>query len=130
MYLVIKNIHVFCVIVTFVSFFTRGIWMLQDNPRLQYQWVKTLPHFIDTTLLLSGIGLIMLLHQYPGTQAWLTAKLVALLMYIIIGGIALKYGKTKTIKVTAFWLALATFFYLVSVALTKTAIPFDQISFL
>ncbi|MDM8566773.1 SirB2 family protein [Candidatus Halobeggiatoa sp. HSG11] len=130
MYLVIKNIHVSCVVLTFISFSLRGIWMLQCNPILQHRWAKTLPHFIDTTLLASGIGLIIILHQYPGTQVWLTAKLVALLVYIIIGGIALKYGKTKTIKTTAFLLALATFFYLVSVALTKTAVPFSIITFL
>ncbi len=97
--------------------------MLQDSPTLQHRLVKVIPHFIDTTLLLSGIGLIMILHQYPGTQAWLTAKLVALLVYIVIGSIALKRGKTRTIRITAFFLALATFFYLVSVALTRTAIP-------
>jgi uncharacterized membrane protein SirB2 len=96
--------------------------MLQNNPMLQHNLAKTVPHFIDTTLLLSGITLIFILHQYPGTQAWLTAKLIALLIYIIIGSIALKRGKTKTIRTTAFFLALATFFYLVSVALTRTTI--------
>ncbi|MBE9562598.1 MAG: SirB2 family protein [Proteobacteria bacterium] len=125
MYLVIKNIHIACVVLTFISFSLRGIWMLKDNPLLQHHWANTLPHFIDTTLLLSGIGLILILQQYPGTQAWLTAKLVALLIYIIIGSIALKRGKTKNIQLTAFFLALATFFYLVSVALTKNAVPLD-----
>jgi len=124
MYPIIKNIHVSSVVLTFLFFFLRGIWMLQDNSVLQQRWVKILPIFIDTTLLLSGISLIIILHQYPGTQTWLTAKLIALLIYIIIGSIALKRGKTKTIRATAFLLALATFFYLVSVALTRTAIPF------
>jgi len=124
MYPIIKNIHISCVVLTFLSFALRGIWMLQSNPTLQHRWVKILPHFIDTTLLLSGISLIIMLQQYPGTQVWLTAKLVALLIYIIIGSVALKYGKTKTIRATAFLLALATFFYLISVALTHNAIPF------
>ncbi|MCK5876259.1 MAG: SirB2 family protein [Candidatus Marithrix sp.] len=123
-YFILKNIHISCVVLTFISFSLRGIWMLQDNLKLQHQWAKTVPHFIDTTLLASGIGLIITLGQYPGTQVWLTAKLVALLAYIIIGSIALKYGKTKTIQTTAFLLALATFFYLVSVALTKNALVF------
>ncbi len=57
------------------------------------------------------------------TQAWLTAKLIALLIYIILGEIALKHGTTQTIRATAFLLAIATFFYLVSVALTRSAIP-------
>ncbi|RKZ35571.1 MAG: regulator SirB [Gammaproteobacteria bacterium] len=124
MYPIIKNIHVSSVVLTFLFFFQRGIWMLQDNSVLQQRWVKILPIFIDTTLLLSGITLIIILHQYPGSQAWLSAKLIALLIYIIIGSIALKRGKTKTIQATAFLLAIATFFYLVSVALTQSAIPF------
>jgi uncharacterized membrane protein SirB2 len=124
MYTIIKHIHISSVILTFISFCLRGIWMFQDNSALQQAWVKILPHFIDTTLFFSGMGLIIILHQYPGTQAWLTAKLVALLIYIIFGEIALKHGKTQTIRATAFLLAIATFFYLVSVGLTRTAIPF------
>jgi uncharacterized membrane protein SirB2 len=98
--------------------------MLQDNLALQQTWVKIIPHIVDTTLFFSGIGLIIILHQYPGAQAWLTAKLIALLIYVILGEIALKHGKNKTIRATAFLLAIATFFYLVSVALTRTAMPF------
>ncbi|MDM8558819.1 SirB2 family protein [Candidatus Parabeggiatoa sp. HSG14] len=123
MYLIIKNIHISCVILTFISFSTRGIWMIQESHWLHKWWVKVLPHIIDTLLLVSGITLVIILHQYPGTQNWLTAKLLALLVYIIVGSIALKRGKTKTIRVVAFGGALMAFFYLVMVALNRTANP-------
>jgi uncharacterized membrane protein SirB2 len=122
-YLIIKYIHVSSVTLTFILFFIRGIWRIQENPRLQQTWVKTVPHLIDTVLLFSGISLAIILHQYPGTQTWLTAKLLALLVYIIMGNIAIKRGKTKTICLIAWIGALAIFFYIVTVALTRVINP-------
>jgi uncharacterized membrane protein SirB2 len=78
---------------------------------------------IDTVLLFSGISLAIILHQYPGTQTWLTAKLLALLAYIIMGNIAIKRGKTKTSCLIAWIAALAIFFYIVTVALTRVINP-------
>ncbi|RKZ55639.1 MAG: regulator SirB [Candidatus Parabeggiatoa sp. nov. 2] len=122
-YFTIKNIHIYCVILTFISFSIRGIWMILDSPWLQQRWVKIVPHVIDSMLLASGIALVIILHQYPGTHGWLTAKLVALLAYILIGTVALKRGKTKTIRVMAWIGATAVFFYLVMVALNRVANP-------
>ncbi len=123
MYLIIKNIHISCVILTLISFTIRGIWMIQESHWLQQRCVKIVPHVIDTILLLSGIGLALILHQYPGAQPWLTVKLLALLVYIVVGTIALKRGKTKTIRVMAWIGALSVFFYLIMVALTRMVNP-------
>jgi len=97
--------------------------MIRESPLLQQRWVKILPHVIDSTLLASGIGLVFILHQYPGVQVWLTIKLMALLVYIIVGTIALKRGKTKNIRLIAFYTALTVFFYMVAVALTRMVNP-------
>ncbi len=123
MYLTLKSIHIFCVLLTFLSFFIRGIWMIQNHPRLQQRWVKIVPHLIDSVLLLSGISLVFTIHQYPFINHWLTAKLLALLLYIILGSIALKRGKTKTIRLTAWISALGTFLYMVTVAITRIVNP-------
>ena len=58
-------------------------------------------------------------RQYPFVEPWLTAKLLALLLYIGLGTIALKRGKTKGIRIAAYVGALATFGYIVAVALTR-----------
>ena len=123
MYFTVKYIHILCVSLTWLLFFLRGIWMLQNHPRLQQRWVKIIPHLIDSVLLLSGITLVVTIHQYPFVNHWLTAKLLALLLYIILGHVALKRGKTKMLRLTAWISALGVFAYIVTVALKRTVNP-------
>jgi len=122
-YSLLKLTHIATVAITLPLFVLRGIWMMADSPRLQARWVKILPHLNDTVLLASGIGLAVLLRQYPFVNGWLTAKLLALLAYIVLGTIALKRGKTKPIRMTAFLLALSVFAYLLAVAITHQVLP-------
>jgi uncharacterized membrane protein SirB2 len=119
-YLFFKHLHVTCVVLTLLSFSTRALWMLTDSPRLHQRWVKILPHIIDTLLLLSGIALAWLLGQSPFAQAWLGAKLLALLAYIILGAIALKYGSSKKIRVLALLGALLCFAYILNTAFSRS----------
>ena len=114
-----KDIHVTCVVLTWLLFFVRGIWMLRDSPLLQKKLTRRVPPLVDTLLLASAIVQAMALHQYPITHAWLTAKLIALLFYIGLGMVALTYGRTKRIRTTAWVGAQLCFFYVVSVALTR-----------
>lgn len=105
-------------------FLLRGTWMLAGSSMLQQRWVKTLPHFVDSALLLSALTLAVWSGQYPMAQPWLTAKLVALVLYILLGTVALKRGRTKSIRVLALIGALATFAYIVSVAVTKNPLVY------
>jgi uncharacterized membrane protein SirB2 len=114
-----KDIHVACVILTFILFFTRGLWMIVDSDLLQRKWTKRVPPVIDTILLASAIVLAVTIHQYPFVHAWLTAKVVALLFYIGLGMLALTYGKTKKIRIINWLAAQLCFIYIVVVALTK-----------
>ncbi len=98
--------------------------MLTESDWLQKKWVKIAPHIIDTTLLASAITLAVILQISPLEQTWLLAKIIGLLVYIILGTVALKRGKTKPVRVTAFILALLTFGYVVKVALTKSPLIF------
>lgn len=123
LYLALKTIHVSCVVLTINLFLLRGFWMLQDSARLQQRWVRTLPHVIDATLLTSALLLAWTVGQYPGVHVWLTAKVLALLVYIGLGTVAIKRGKTKRIKVAAWLGAIMVFGYIVSVALTRQPLP-------
>lgn len=116
MYMALKHSHMLLVALSGLLFLLRGIWMLLDSPRLQQRWVKIVPHVIDTLLLATAIGLMFQIQQYPIAQSWLTAKVVALVVYIVLGTIAIKRGKTKAIRSLALVLALLCFAYLVSVA--------------
>lgn len=118
-YLILKHFHMTCAALSGSFFLVRGIWMLRESAMLQQRWVKVLPHIVDTLLLASAIGLAIWSAQYPFVQSWLTAKVIALIAYIVLGTIAIKRGKTKTIRAGAFIAALLVFAYIVAVAVTK-----------
>ncbi|MCW5598040.1 MAG: SirB2 family protein [Nitrosomonas sp.] len=119
-YIFLKLIHVSSVILSYSLFMTRGIWMMRGSARLQQRWVKIMPHIVDTVLLASAIALAILIKQYPLADAWLTAKVMGLLVYIGLGMVALRFGKTRVIKISAWVMAQIVFFYIVMVALTKS----------
>lgn len=124
MYGILKHLHLTTVILSFCLFIMRGIWMMAESPHLQARWVRIVPHVIDAILLASAIGLTLTLHQYPFAQGWLTAKVLGLIAYIILGSIALKRGSTLAIRIAAFIGSLAVFGYIVSVALTHSPLGF------
>ncbi len=119
---VIKTIHVTCVVLSFAGFFIRGIWMLRDYSLLQQRWVKTTTHIVDTLLLASAITLAVQMHLSPMEQPWLMAKIIALLVYIGIGMIALRFGRSRTIRLYAWLVGLVTIAYIVSVAFSKSVL--------
>lgn len=120
---VLKVIHVTAAAVSYALFVVRGIWMINGSPRLGERWVRIVPHINDTLLLAAAIGMILLLREYPGTHAWLTAKVTGLLFYIGLGTVALKRGRTRRARITAWFAAQAAFFYIVAVALTRNPLP-------
>ena len=124
-YPALKFLHVACAVLSIAGFAARGVLMLRDSPLLASRWLRIAPHVVDTVLLASAIWLALLVGQYPFTHGWLTAKLLALVAYILFGTVALKRGRSKPVRATAFALALATVFYIVSVALTRNPLgPF------
>ena len=118
MYYLIKFAHQLFAFASVTLFAVRGVWMLRDSPQLSRRWVRILPHVVDTLLLASAIALTLILHQYPLTHGWLSAKVLALLLYIGLGLIALRYGRSKRVRATAWIGALLVFVYIVSVALS------------
>lgn len=122
-YAALKGIHVGCVIASYALFVLRGVWMLRDSPLLRRRWARILPHVVDTALLASAVLLAYTIRQYPFVAPWVTAKVLALALYIVLGTIALKRGRTRATRVTAWIAAQLVFFYIVSVAITKTPLP-------
>lgn len=119
MYSTLLTIHLLTVLTTIALFVLRGAWMLAGSARLRDRWVRILPHAVDTLLLASGIGLAWRLGQAPLVDDWLTAKVIALAAYILLGTVALKRGRTPGIRFAALVGALAVFGYIVAVARTR-----------
>jgi uncharacterized membrane protein SirB2 len=122
-YPLVKHLHLLTVAITLALFVLRGVWMMMDSPRLKARWARIVPHVNDTLLLASGIALAVLLQQYPLVHGWLTAKLVALILYIVLGTVALKRGRTKGQRVAAWFAALAVFAYMLAVARAHDPFP-------
>jgi uncharacterized membrane protein SirB2 len=123
-YATIKLIHVSSVIVSYLLFSLRSMWMLQGSAAIRQRWVKVMPHVVDTILLISAITLAIRIDQDPIHNSWLSAKVVGLLLYIVLGMTALKYGKTRKTRILALIAAQAVFLYIVLVALTKNPLLF------
>jgi len=119
----LKSIHISSVSGSYILFFLRGIWSLNGSSLMQKRWVKSVPHIVDTLLLISAIALAFTIHQYPFKDAWLTAKIMGLLVYIGMGFIALRNGISKKIRILS-WLAAQTVFgYIILVAVSHNPFP-------
>ena len=125
-YFLLKHIHVSCAVISIALFFLRGIWSFNGSPIMQQRWVKIVPHYVDTALLASALALAYTIGQYPFVDGWLTAKFFGLVLFILLGTIALKHGKSKTIRIIAWFAAMAIFFYIVLVARQHNPLPFIQ----
>ena len=123
-YSLLKQLHLTTLAVTLALFVLRGVWMMAGSPRLNARWVRIVPHLNDSLLLASGIGLAVLTQQYPLVNSWLTAKFFALILYIVLGTIALKRGRTRSQRIAAWIAALLVFGYMVAVAVARTPLPF------
>ena len=126
-FILIKTIHVTCVVTSYTLFFLRGVWLLKGSRIMRQRWVKVVPHITDTLLLASAIMLAIGIQQYPGVNAWLTAKVVGLLFYIGFGMMAFRFSKTLHTRVVAWVAAQLVFFYIVAVALTHNPLPFSAL---
>lgn len=119
MYQTLKYIHVSCAILSVGGFALRGWWMLGDHRLLAHRLTRTLPHVVDTALLGSAITMAVMIGQYPFQADWITAKVIGLVAYVVLGTIALKRGRTRRIRAFAYGAALLVFGWIVSVALSK-----------
>jgi uncharacterized membrane protein SirB2 len=122
-YSAIRQLHVAAAAMSLALFLLRAVWMLASPSRLQMRWIRIVPHAVDTVLLGSAIWLAWRLGA-AGTGGWLTAKVIAVLVYIAAGTVALKRGRSPGIRIAALIVALTTFAYIVSVALTKSPLGF------
>ncbi len=108
---------------SYTLFFVRGLWMMRESPLLGRRWVRVVPHLVDTLLLASAITMALMSRQYPFVAGWLTTKVLALICYIGLGMVALRFGRTRKVRLTAWLAAQAVFLYMVAVAITRNPQP-------
>jgi uncharacterized membrane protein SirB2 len=112
----IRTVHIAAVIASGLLFLLRG-----GAVQLGAKWAMAAPlrylsYSIDTVLLTAALMLVTILHQYPFVHGWLTAKVVLLVVYVVLGSFALKRGRTKGVRITCWLAALLVYLFIVSIA--------------
>jgi uncharacterized membrane protein SirB2 len=119
MYTTIKQLHVALVAASGLGFALRGVLALRSSPSLQAPWLRIAPHVVDSALLASAIALVVI-GAYDVLRApWLLTKIALLVIYIVLGMVALKRGRTPQVRGAAFAAALVVFAAIVATAITK-----------
>lgn len=120
-YLVLRQVHVALAVASLLMFVARGTLLLAARPIPRP--LRWLPHLNDTLLLAAAVTLAVWSSQYPFQQAWLTAKLCALFVYILLGRQALRRGISSAQRLPWLIAALAAIAYVFAVALTRSPLP-------
>jgi len=115
-YLALRHVHIACAILTVTLFVLRGTLMLLESRWQRSVVLRYLPHAVDTVLLTTALMLTTIVQQYPFASGWLSMKVVLLVLYVVLGSIALRRGRTRRVRIVAFVAALLTVAFLVSVA--------------
>lgn len=123
-YLPLRTVHITCAILTIAIFTARGLLMLAGSPLHGHAAARWTSVAVDTVLLTTALMLTTIIHQYPFTTGWLTVKVSLLAVYIVLGSVALKRGRTRRIRAAAFVAALLTVAFLVSVARSHRPLGF------
>lgn len=124
-YMALKHLHLLTVAISITLFVLRFFWKWRASPMINKRWVKITPHINDTVLFATGIALVVMFKLYPllGMDSWLTEKLFGVIIYILLGYVALgKKTQSWNIRTLAFVLALGCLYLIVKLATTK--IPF------
>jgi uncharacterized membrane protein SirB2 len=119
-YLGLRQVHIGCAILTIALFTFRGLLMVAGSRLQKSRVLRFLPMAVDTVLLITALMLTTVIRQYPFSTGWLTMKVILLVAYIGLGMVALRLGRTRAVRISAFIAALCTVGFLVTVAMAHS----------
>jgi uncharacterized membrane protein SirB2 len=112
----IKWTHVAAVVTSGTLFAARGAGVLAGSRWPMWAPLRYATYTVDTVLLTAALMLATIVHQYPFVHAWLTVKVLLLVVYIVLGTFALKRARTRTVRAWCFVAALVVYLFIASVA--------------
>ncbi|MBY7304814.1 invasion regulator SirB2 [Escherichia marmotae] len=116
-------VHLISIVLS-VGLLALRFWLRYQEHSLAFaRWTRVLPPVIDTVLLFSGVALMAKAHILPfsGQAQWLTEKLFGVIIYIVLGFIALDYRRvhSQQVRIITFPLALVVLYIIIKLATTK-----------
>ena len=113
----IKLLHIAMVVCSGSLFLLRGLLVQLGRQGIAMAApVRWLSYAIDTTLLTAALMLLTILPHDLFANGWLTVKLVLVVMYVVLGTIALKRGRTPRARAFAYVAALLVFAFIITIA--------------
>lgn len=114
-----RLLHIVCASLSVCLFVLRWGLSLRGVRWRQWRWLRIAPHTNDAILLSAAIALATWSQQYPWQQAWLGGKVLLLLLYIMLGKLALRENQRQGNR----WLwgscALTTVLSIITIARTR-----------
>lgn len=112
----IKAVHMAAVTASGLLFLLRGAAVQLGASWAMAAPLRYLSYSIDTVLLTAALMLATILHQFPFVQGWLTAKVLLLVCYVVLGTFALKRGRTRAVRISCWITAVLVYLFIVSIA--------------
>jgi len=109
-------VHVACAVLSGGLFILRGVLRARDAAVANARPVRFLSYGLDSILLTAAILLMGVTHRYPFADTWLTVKVALVALYVVLGIVALKRGRTPGARRAAFYAALTVYVYIIGVA--------------
>ena len=119
LYPALLQIHHATVACSIVLFAARGSGVLAHQTWPMQRGWRRLSVGIDSTLLCAGASMWALAGYNPLVQTWLGVKLLLLLVYIGLGTVALKRGRSQGVRAVSFGLAMGVALTMVTIALKR-----------
>lgn len=113
-------LHVGCAALSGTLFAGRGLLRILGRPLAGHRALRLTSYVVDSVLLTGAVLLMLIIHQYPLADGWLTVKVLLLLLYIALGMTTLKWARTRSGRIIACSGALLTFCAIVAVAVGHT----------
>jgi uncharacterized membrane protein SirB2 len=115
-YLQIKLVHIAAVLASGGLFALRGALVLAGVRWAMAAPLRYLSYTIDTVLLTAALMLLTALKLNPFVIPWLSVKLALLVLYVVLGSLALKRARSRRARALYYAAALATFGFMYFVA--------------
>jgi uncharacterized membrane protein SirB2 len=115
-YVQIRLVHILAISASGALFALRGAGVLAGARWPMWAPLRYLTYTIDTVLLTAALMLVTILHQYPFVQAWLTVKVLLVVVYVVLGTFALRRAQSPRTRLACYLAALAVFACIVSIA--------------
>ena len=112
----IKHIHIVIAVLSGSLFAVRGGFALAGARWPQSLPVKWLSYAIDTALLTAAMMLLTILPWAMFGNGWLATKLVLLVVYVVLGSLALKRGRSARMRNWCYGAAVLVYLGMIGIA--------------